>query len=1055
MEKLNKSNLNSRVVQYTRDTPAGSTTQFAETNNPPGRIDPSNIGNMAAPNESQNLQQINDVAGGNVSKPLSKTTPEEIHLAARTGDTETLKRSHEDHGTAIFTMQDKNGDTCVHAAAASGQVECLKFLYSTNFGDSIFGIANDLGEFAGHVAAKNGQLLPLKYIYKIIGNDLFGPDNDANTPVHLAARYKHIDCVAFMCTAIEDALSGSTDDDGITLLELLRSTNIHDQTPIDLARGPCKKFLTEKIEPKNFIKVSALLAWVKEAQHLLHKVIHHAIATQLMRKSINMQACVLPRLAKDEDNLEFLTGVVGKVILMGGIYGGDIELYLASQKAAYNSQTALTNSEVEAAIPKAIIHAAYSQKHSIETLSLMQTVWGEKMLHKIIDKGDSVFGKIADKTGQTVLHIEALTINPLLGGKPLKNIHAVFGDTIFTILNDAGETIAYSAAGNNNVEYLRFFHSKIGGDIFTQPTKRGDTAAHIAAANGHLESLQYMHTVLGHRIFEIKDVLGRTITHYSTEANRRACLKFIFSKAGHNAFFTADKHGFTPAHIAAMKGKLAALKMLITKIGLDAINTRDNQGNTPADYAEQGGHTDCLALLRPNVKKNSTDSPNTIVDSPNTNITKHTEQGIIIQTITSDSASPSSNWTQLEADLNAYTEITKDIDNQNKNFTVAHITAGQGNIDVLKHLYSEGVNFNQSAHNGFTAAHVAAYYGKLESLEYLTSIDIDLNAATADDITPAYLAIQNGHSDCLRFLFQNGVDLKQSRGHNTLVDVAIGFNQPHCIKVLFDAGLDLTVHVYPQPAPVVCAIHCGHNECAQMIVNLLFSGTPPAETQQMLSSTAISASRNVNPAPDWESIVTQLNKPDLQQMTADLSEYIEITTAPRNQFARYTPAHIAAASGNIGVLNALDRAGVDFNQTASDGWSAVHVAAYYGRLESLEFLALAGADLNQPALDGTTPAYLAIQNGHSDSSRFLFASGVYPLQAFGDYTLIDLAVECNQPSSLQVLFDAEVDLSFHFNSQPAPIVSAITRGHFECVQLMLNLLLLSKQPTSSTEPTRF
>jgi ankyrin repeat protein len=66
---------------------------------------------------------------------------------------------------------------------------------------------------------------------------------------------------------------------------------------------------------------------------------------------------------------------------------------------------------------------------------------------------------------------------------------------------------------------------------------------------------------------------------------------------------------------------------------------------------------------------------------------------------------------------------------------------------------------------------------------------------------------------------------------------------------------------------------------------------------------------------------------------------------PRNK-AGQTPAYLAAAAGQEGVLETLWRADADLEQHAADGTTPVLSAARNGHAKAVSILQMAGADLD-------------------------------------------------------------------------------------------------------------
>ena len=84
----------------------------------------------------------------------------------------------------------------------------------------------------------------------------------------------------------------------------------------------------------------------------------------------------------------------------------------------------------------------------------------------------------------------------------------------------------------------------------------------------------------------------------------------------------------------------------------------------------------------------------------------------------------------------------------------------------------------------------------------------------------------------------------------------------------------------------------------------------------------------------------------------------------------------AAQIGDLGVVNALIKAGANVNAKANGGWTALMAAASNGRLGVVNALIEAGADVNaKKDISGRTPLMLAQQHKHADIVNALKAAG--------------------------------------------------------------------------------
>ena len=116
-----------------------------------------------------------------------------------------------------------------------------------------------------------------------------------------------------------------------------------------------------------------------------------------------------------------------------------------------------------------------------------------------------------------------------------------------------------------------------------------------------------------------------------------------------------------------------------------------------------------------------------------------------------------------------------------------------------------------------------------------------------------------------------------------------------------------------------------------------------------------------------------------------------IDTSFRNDRG-YSPLHIAAANGQINLVDMLCKAGADLNARDKLGKTPLHHAAISGRLEAYKFLAGAGADVNAKDNYGNTP-HQSEQDFHKEDrrGRILAALGLFALTAVAALVLYALS----------------------------------------------------------------
>ena len=83
----------------------------------------------------------------------------------------------------------------------------------------------------------------------------------------------------------------------------------------------------------------------------------------------------------------------------------------------------------------------------------------------------------------------------------------------------------------------------------------------------------------------------------------------------------------------------------------------------------------------------------------------------------------------------------------------------------------------------------------------------------------------------------------------------------------------------------------------------------------------------------------------------------------------------AAEEGDVNMIKALIKKGVDVNATDEDGWSPLHMAAAKDHSEVIKVLLSHGADVNAKNKWGRTPLHMAAANDCSEVAKLLISHG--------------------------------------------------------------------------------
>jgi ankyrin len=149
------------------------------------------------------------------------------------------------------------------------------------------------------------------------------------------------------------------------------------------------------------------------------------------------------------------------------------------------------------------------------------------------------------------------------------------------------------------------------------------------------------------------------------------------------------------------------------------------------------------------------------------------------------------------------------------------------NIEMLKHLYSDGLDINQMNRKGKTVLHLAAENGKSDVVGFLleNGADVNLEVETEPHLTPIYLATRSGSLECVKLLVNHRATLiNHEFSYFDPLFIAIKGGFTDIVKYLLEVtGIDInTFYGYAtyKITPLAYACNVGNVELINLFIEL-------------------------------------------------------------------------------------------------------------------------------------------------------------------------------------------------------------------------------------------
>lgn len=199
----------------------------------------------------------------------------------------------------------------------------------------------------------------------------------------------------------------------------------------------------------------------------------------------------------------------------------------------------------------------------------------------------------------------------------------------------------------------------------------------------------------------------------------------------------------------------------------------------------------------------------------------------------------------------------------------------------------------------------------------------------------------------------------QKELNNQLKNAIILYNIEK-VKKCIDAGADVNHRfdwgVNRDWTPLILAVRLGDADVGKVLIDAGADVNIKESGDVTLLHLA-----GLCPAHDRAKAVTEL------LIAYDLDVNAKCTTAKNVEIQGFTPLHVAASKGHVGMAEVLIKGGADVNaQVSRNHYTPLHTAVRDGHKEMAELLIEKGAEVNAKTKYGETLLYLAISKGNEE-----------------------------------------------------------------------------------------
>lgn len=980
---------------------------------------------------------------------------------------------------AVTTDRDKEGRSALHYAAVSGSEGIVKLLLSKRADGTLTGGPDE--QLALHMACSrpSGALEIVRTLLKVSGKDpKLATDKNGSTPLFLAIMVgnQHV---------VKELLSTQAEQQVKINIVPSEDTVLHAavrKRDVDIA-----KLLVEcgcPVDVQNAEGQTALHIAAYEGDETMIKFLQTARVDANIADANDRTPLHLAAERGHSNVAEFLVDKLKANVNMRTKDGSTL-MHIASQAGHPDTTLVFLKKGVPLHMPNkdgaVCLHAAARKGHV-------------GVVKALLSKGASVDTKTKDQ--YTALHIAVKYCKPqvvqillgyganvqLKGGKAEETpLHIAArikdGDKVAEMLiksgadvnaaSDNGETAVHVAARFGNLKTLKLLINEKADTA--KRSKNGESALHYAIRAGHYAELEELVRVLfkvkskpvARLVINMPADKGETPLHYAAQLRKaqvkgNADIDIVKLLLEHGADCTAvtQQSMETPIHECARSGNNDILIALLESIPPSklqlTVNKRSSSGSSPLLVASNKGNVEVVrTLLKYHARVDVFD------ESGRAGLHVSAERGHL---------GVAQELLEHKAYVNAKSKV---------GLTPLHLAAENGHkelVGLLVAIYKATVDALTLEKK--TALHLAAEKGRLEVCQHLLELRADICALDNKGQTPLHYAAQNDHSQVVTLFLNHKPDvmMQQNAEGSTCVHIAAMKGSVSVIKELLKfnpSGITTARNKRKFATPLLLAASGGH----KIVVEVLIAHGASASDEDADGMTVLHLAAKFGHVDVLEvlrgkvpwsmaSVKTGLSALHVaaqygqievvREMLLKVSGTIKSESPAMMDNAEkagskpdycFTPLHLAAQSGHVGVVRILlNSPGVRVDSaTAVQGSIPLHLAAENGHSEVVSIL-LSKSTLQLHVKDkmGRTAMHLAATNGHRELISQLIGQGA-DINAPDEngYAPMHMAAEAGHVEVVKLLVESGASPRAESMEGTFPICYAAMQGHLSVVKYLL------------------
>ncbi|GFU57296.1 hypothetical protein NPIL_316821, partial [Nephila pilipes] len=391
-------------------------------------------------------------------------------------------------------------------------------------------------------------------------------------------------------------------------------------------------------------------------------------------------------------------------------------------------------------------------------------------------------------------------------------------------------------------------------------------------------------------------------------------------------------------HIAALRGNCFIVELLLEKgVSVDAVNLSDKI--SPLHCAADAGYVEIVKTLLNNKAKINVFRKDGLTPLHLAAVKGHTS---VVKLL-------------LENGANANLADTK-------NRSSVELAVAHGRVEVVELLLKEkNVHINDKGNDGFSLLHIAAQAGNLNIVTYLINQGADVNSQNDAGSKPIHIATREGHKDVVEFFIKcRSLNNYIGAFGQSLLHYAVLGGQTEILQLLIDLKFDVNVTDRNDCKPIHVAAISGDKNALEI---LLQHGAYCNATYNGMTPLQLAAEKNYLSCVQLLMLIKELfnavKHNNLSEIEKRISEGVILNVKSTDNV---TPLHYACWKGYQDIVNILLKNKADPNASGKDGSSPLHYAAKFNHFAIVKVLLLYGGIYNASSNNQKSPLNFTSNN---------------------------------------------------------------------------------------------